>query len=547
LGARLCPKVKKLLSTFISVFSLANVFFIPEWVNFFGEHSSEAILVTPTPRINAYFAMGFTVAAVSVLVTIFILIVEKYNLSKLNILIHGILLLSLGVSLNFIREATGLFYLIPQLSYAVHFFDRLLFNSYLKIPLALIFLFLLTKLVYRFKDYILPGVKLTGLVLSPLLLICYGNLVNSFWVSVKLDPTPNFFSGTKPKSLSHQPKIVWIIFDEMDFRLVFEKRPSGIKLPELDRMKREAIFLTKAYPPSDYTLHSIPSLLVGKKVDVTAITPADLVFNTQKNSRNEKWTELGNVFKEAKEQGYSTSVVGWYHSYCRVLKSDLDFCRRLPGGRFGYGSNFWDSVEVILGRSFIFDRRMERAFIHNLEEMHKIALKVLKSQRYDFSFLHFSVPHKPYIFDTEKMKLSARVSRSPKNYFGNLVMVDAILGDIRKTMEDTGEWNSSVVVVTSDHSWRKSEEYDAKRDYRVPFIVKMPDSQSVTFNNAFPTLLTEDFIVDLIGKKIKTTPEAVEWLRKNSPVFPKGTVLSEPTPNKASPYGKINALEDVHS
>jgi hypothetical protein len=37
--------------------------------------------------------------------------------------------------------------------------------------------------------------------------------------------------------------------------------------------------------------------------------------------------------------------------------------------------------------------------------MHKIALKVLKSQRYDFSFLHFSVPHKPYIFDTEKIDL----------------------------------------------------------------------------------------------------------------------------------------------
>lgn len=368
-----------------------------------------------------------------------------------------------------------------------------------------------------------------------------------FWESVKLDPYPKMFSTNKIKDVPKSPRLIWIIFDEMDFRLVFEKRPRGLKLTELDRLKNESIFLTNAYPPSDYTLNSIPSLLLGEKVDVTEITPNDLLLNHSNKSKNEKLTEITNVFREAKQHGYSTSLVGWYHSYCRFLKSDLDSCRRLPGGRFGYSSNFWGSVKVILDRAFIIDRRLERAFIFNLEEMQRIAVERLKSKKFDFNFFHFSVPHKPYIYDSETKSLSALVLRSPKSYFGNLEMADKILGEIRNAMVSTGEWKGSVVIVTSDHSWRKSEEYDGKRDYRVPFIVKMPDSKSVTFNKPFPTLLTEDFVVDLVSDKLKTTSDVIGWLTKYGAGFPKGTVLVEPTNEKGTRSGKLSVIEDIRS
>jgi hypothetical protein len=35
-----------------------------------------------------------------------------------------------------------------------------------------------------------------------------------------------------------QPRVVWMIFDELDYRLVFEERTTGVALPEFDRWKR---------------------------------------------------------------------------------------------------------------------------------------------------------------------------------------------------------------------------------------------------------------------------------------------------------------------
>jgi hypothetical protein len=44
-----------------------------------------------------------------------------------------------------------------------------------------------------------------------------------------------------------QPRVVWIIFDEMDRRLVFDQRPAGVELPELDRLHRESLDATNGF------------------------------------------------------------------------------------------------------------------------------------------------------------------------------------------------------------------------------------------------------------------------------------------------------------
>lgn len=544
----MCPKVKRLLSTFISILSIVNVFFLPEWINFFGEHSSDSIFRTPTPFHNAYFALAFTVFGVAVLITAVIPLGEKLNLKKLNILIHLLMVCSLVITLNFLREAIGLFYLFPQLSKIASYWVYHFIIPY-KYPLILALAITVFVIVQKLDEHIISGVRIFGLVISPLLFVCYGNLAFSYWKSVKFDPEPKIFSRNSPRPKVDAPKVVWVIFDELDYRLLFDQRPEGLKLPELERLKSESIFFTKAYPPSDRTIHSIPSLLSGARWNVVEVSDSDLkIKGNVNNPPNLKLTDIPNIFGLVKKMGYTTGLLGWYHNYCRIFKHDLDYCRRVPAGRFGYAENFWDSVGSIFDRSLNFDKRVERAYVYNLNQLISRASKKIKYGRYSFLFVHLSIPHAPWIYDETHDTLSTQVSKEPSKYFANVKLVDKTLGQLRKSMEESGDWNNATLIVSSDHSWRESSNYDGKRDFRVPYFVKMPDCKGAVMAQPTATVLTKEFILQIMSKGIRTTREAVSWFDINNNDFPVGSVLVpiETDPMK-NPISKISPSEESKS
>src|SRR5262245_23726529 len=37
-------------------------------------------------------------------------------------------------------------------------------------------------------------------------------------------------------------RVVWLVFEELDQRITFEARPTGLELPELDRLRRESLY-----------------------------------------------------------------------------------------------------------------------------------------------------------------------------------------------------------------------------------------------------------------------------------------------------------------
>ena len=63
-------------------------------------------------------------------------------------------------------------------------------------------------------------------------------------------------------------RILWLIFDEMDFSLSFIQRPATLELPEFDRLRKESIFAINAYPPGGDTVLSLPALINGQSREV---------------------------------------------------------------------------------------------------------------------------------------------------------------------------------------------------------------------------------------------------------------------------------------
>jgi hypothetical protein len=514
--------MKKSLGNFLISLSFSNLFFIPEWANFFGEQSHQRLFFTPTPFENAYFAIGFTVIAAAFILFVLLLIAEKFQAKKMTTLIYCVLAIALIVPLNFAREATALFNYFPWLSTISHeFFLKVVLPF--KYLLGSAFLVGFVLVMKKWGEKISASMRFVGLLFTPIIFVTYSNLIVLYKDGLKLPRKSVVYQSAVKKNLRN--KILWLIFDELDYRLVFGDRPHGLKLPELDRLREQSIFASQAYPPSDYTLQSIPSLLTGHRVDVASVNIVNLILKDLQAKNQTKWHELANLFREAKSLGYSTSLVGWYHNYCRIFKDDLDYCRRLPAGRFGYAQDFWGSVKAIVERSLIFDRRLERAFVFNLSTIHQTALRNIESKKYDLTFLHYSVPHKPYLFDSKSKEISSQVSRSPNNYLGNLEVVDSILGDIRRSLEKTAQWENTIIILSSDHSWRQSEEFDGKRDFRVPFLIKMTDLRGVSFSKSMPALITKDLICAILKNEIRDSQSAIKWISTHSTEFPNGTVL----------------------
>ena len=73
---------------------------------------------------------------------------------------------------------------------------------------------------------------------------------------------------------------------------------------------------------------------------------------------------------------------------------------------------------------------------------------------------------------------------NPRCYYGLITYLDEKIGDLLKTLEDTGQLENTIVIYTSDHGemngehgmWRKSNFYEASA--RIPLQVMFPDRLS---------------------------------------------------------------------
>jgi hypothetical protein len=123
------------------------------------------------------------------------------------------------------------------------------------------------------------------------------------------------------------PRVVWIIFDELDYRLLFPERPASVEAPEFERLRSQCVFATRATTPSDATLVSIPSLLTGRQIlNPSPSGPGAMTAKFVGASQPQRLDRMPTIFSAARLLGRNTAAAGWYLPYCRVFNADLTSC-----------------------------------------------------------------------------------------------------------------------------------------------------------------------------------------------------------------------------
>lgn len=341
-----------------------------------------------------------------------------------------------------------------------------------------------------------------------------------------------------------QPRVLWLIFDEMSQELAFANRPPSLDLPNFDRLRAEALLATNAFPPAGHTTQSIPALLTGRLIAaVKPAGPGELMLTFAAGQTAVGWSSQPDIFTEARAAGFNTALAGWYHPYCRVIGHQLTSCTWEPFVSRDGPRRLTMPARLLRQQSDLlpllpFTGRLRNRLIQVTTEDYRIpqrsayeallagAIRAATNPNLGLTFVHLPIPHPPYVYDRRR---GVWETSEQLEYLDNLALADKALGDLRQAMERAGTWENTTIVISSDHWWRTDlwqparidsffSQTDARNvrdrvDHRIPFLVRMAGQTTGSrYQAEFNTVLTHDLILDILKRRISSADQLATWL-----------------------------------
>ena len=331
-------------------------------------------------------------------------------------------------------------------------------------------------------------------------------------------------------------RVVWIIFDEMGYRPSFSNRPENIKLPNLDYLVNQSFIASNAIKPGPDTLEAIPSLLIGKHVKKAFTNgSSDLLLEFSKDNKpilkrddnpikNESvkynlFSDQDHIFKQTNESGYNLAILGLGHPYCRLFDGLYEYCYNqfIPRQTIYDPDSLYNVFSSLVVKlwPFVQDRRLEHTYA--IKNSIELGLKFVSDPDLDLIFLHYHFPHSPYFYNPSSDEVS--VTDFFLDYFDNLILVDKTLGRFIEGLKETNLWDSTSILISSDHGWRKEnwtndwKTESGNEDHRVPFILRIPN-ENLGMDQEVPidTIYSRIIVDDLLLGKIRTHEDIIERL-----------------------------------
>ena len=342
------------------------------------------------------------------------------------------------------------------------------------------------------------------------------------------------FSKSVPAPAATQERVVWILLDELSYDQVYEHRLPSLQMSHFDELRSDSVVFSDVQPEGYYTERILPALFIGRKINnIRSDAKRNLEYHDYFENRWERFNQQATVFGEAKRLGWTTGVAGWYNPYCHILHDVLDSC-------------YWQSIEPFEGtvagteptlaevaaapfelptresRVSLY-RSVVRAHAQEYVDLMGASDSLIRNEGVDFVFLHLPVPHPVGIYSRRTGKLGAIGS-----YIDNLALADKAVGDLLQTIQGTAEASRTIVILSSDHSWRINEwRYHSlwtKEDQRAcggrfdtrPFLlVHFPDNKAgETRAEALPELATTGILRAILEGEIRSQGQLNGWLDK---------------------------------
>jgi Sulfatase len=356
-----------------------------------------------------------------------------------------------------------------------------------------------------------------------------------------LHPTLAFDHST-PQAIPAQPRrIVWFLFDELSYNLVFDHPVEGMQFPNLQSLRSQSISFADIRPAGVYTDRVLPSLFTGRETyQIRSSSEGTLEFF---DHAKQSWFNLDpkeTLFGTAQANGWNPAMVGWYNPDCRNYATVLTACSWTPAAaallpleRIGATENKSVLANALTLPIALFSGKLRqsdkstpeilRNDIRGYQNIMSETQRMIQDGQIRFLFVHLPIPHPPGFFDRHTHKLCAC-----GNYLDNLVLSDDTLGVLLHEIKATPWANQTTVIISSDHSWRvplwdRSPDWTPeetrvsqdKFDTRPVLIVHFP-GQTASDNISAPTpeLIEHGIIQSMLLGKIRNRNDLQAFLQQ---------------------------------
>ncbi len=381
-------------------------------------------------------------------------------------------------------------------------------------------------------------------------LLLFSQLLWNGWVTRHLNPP---FIARAPASLGigtrqkPQPRVVWVILDELSYRQIFTNRQPGLTLPNFDRLAGVSTVLTHTQAAAEYTRIAVPSLLTGLPLTATVPTAdgRQLLLHVRDTPGWQPLQPGNTVFADVARTGLPTGIAGWYEPYCRLLPRVLNTCSwtyrdDLPEGlsaTASFAANALAPVRTaakavrLLGDLVQPAPQPDEAGQLDVErhaadyrDLYAAGDLLLQKQSTGLLLLHMPIPHPWGFYD----RRTASFPPHRTSYLDNLVLADLYVGHIRRLMEADGTWDRTTLILMGDHGWRTHdvwrpsgfwtrEEEQASHGGtladRPAVFIKLPGQQlPARLDATFAAYRTRTLIDDVVAGKLHTPDDLRRWI-----------------------------------
>ena len=301
------------------------------------------------------------------------------------------------------------------------------------------------------------------------------------------------------------------------------------RFPALAELIDQSTYYTQAYSLGGETRVSLPRLLFSNDPRFMHKSFKEVYSFNENGLRPDGPTLFDLVPNE-----WLRLAIGFTINYPVILANKTDLALRFESENVR--RTFRGEFRILILSQFSFLRVLGIRYKHVVDpdwfpqmEIHQYVLEVLRTPPTNMmGFFHYCWPHYPYIWNHAGRK-SANISplaakeQSVENYMDNLAYMNVVIGEICQVLRQSGRWDDSVVVFTSDHNWRfdpaqppsESDLEDSNPTSawkHVPLIIKYPGQKTGRIESEYP--VSQGNLQHLLHAYVAgdPLPEDNEWL-----------------------------------
>jgi len=333
--------------------------------------------------------------------------------------------------------------------------------------------------------------------------------------------------GNAPRQARPKPNIVYVLTDQWRAQATGYAGDPNVMTPHLDALASESIHFENAVSVCPVCTPHRASLLTGRYPLSTGMFLNDLYLPKEELC-------IAEIFEEA---GYETGYIGKWHLDGHGRDTFIPRDRR-------QGFEYWKVLECThqYNESYYYAgddptlRRWEGYDAYaETKDAQGYILEHAKGEKPFLLFVAYGGPHFPHHIAPEELKerypppsiqlppnvpdeMKERAQREAQGYYAHCTALDFCVGDLWKTLKETGVAEDTVLVFTSDHGEMLGSQGQAPcekqrpwdESVRVPFLLRYPAAMGDQGRIVRTPINTPDILPTLLSLAGIPIPSTIE-------------------------------------